>query len=136
MIKNNSARIKRLRETDPVFKLRWAAIQRTGKIIRKSKLSATKTIPKYLGASLPEIKSHLESLFSEGMNWENWGNNGWQLDHIIPISFAKTTEEILALCHYTNLQPLWAKDNLIKSNKIDDVVSARAWIDKRILENQ
>jgi hypothetical protein len=40
------------------------------------------------------------------------------IDHIIPLSFAKTEEELYILCHYTNLQPLWAEENLKKSNKI------------------
>jgi hypothetical protein len=52
------------------------------------------------------------------MNWENYGQFGWHVDHIIPLSSAKTEEEIYKLSHYTNLQPLWAQDNLKKGNKI------------------
>jgi hypothetical protein len=43
---------------------------------------------------------------------------GWEIDHIIPISSAKNKEEMISLCHYTNLQPLWHIDNMIKGNKI------------------
>ena len=50
------------------------------------------------------------------MSWENHGK--WHIDHIIPLSTANTEEDILNLCHYTNLQPLWAEDNIKKSNKI------------------
>ena len=51
------------------------------------------------------------------MSWENMGK--WHIDHIIPLSTAITEEDVIRLCHYTNLQPLWAEDNLKKSNKLD-----------------
>ena len=50
------------------------------------------------------------------MSWENQGK--WHIDHITPLSSAKTEEEVYRLCHYTNLQPLWAEDNLKKGSKI------------------
>ena len=50
------------------------------------------------------------------MSWEN--RNEWHVDHIIPLCSAKTQEELYNLCHYTNLQPLWVKDNLTKGSKI------------------
>lgn len=54
------------------------------------------------------------------MSWENYGKNGWHLDHIIPLSAFDLTdpEQLKIACHYTNIQPLWARDNLVKSNKI------------------
>ena len=60
---------------------------------------------------------HIESQFTEGMNWENHGLKGWHFDHIEPISRAKDYNDMLRLNHYTNFQPLWAKDNIRKSNK-------------------
>jgi len=53
------------------------------------------------------------------MCWENYGLNGWHIDHIIPLISAKTEEEIYKLCHFTNLQPLWWYENLEKRNKIN-----------------
>lgn len=51
----------------------------------------------------------------------NWSNQGiWHLDHIKPISLATTEEEVIALNHYTNFQPLWAEDNLRKGNKYEE----------------
>ena len=50
------------------------------------------------------------------MTWDNYGQ--WHIDHIIPLSSAKTEMEIYELCKYTNLQPLWAVDNLRKNNKL------------------
>ena len=73
----------------------------------------------YLGCSFQELQAYLESKFTEGMTWENWSYHGWHIDHIRPISsFDLMNEEEKHLCfHYTNLQPLWAKDNLKKSSK-------------------
>jgi len=69
---------------------------------------------------MPYLIAHLESKFQEGMSWENYGKNGWHLDHIIPLSAFDLTdpEQLKIACHYTNIQPLWARDNLVKSNKI------------------
>ena len=50
--------------------------------------------------------------------WDNYGFNGWHIDHIIPLSSAKNIEEINKLCHYSNLQPLWAQENLSKGCKM------------------
>lgn len=71
-----------------------------------------------IGCSTEFLKEHLEKQFKEGMSWDNQGKFGWHIDHIIPLSSANTEEEIYKLCHYTNLQPLWAFDNLSKGNKI------------------
>jgi hypothetical protein len=49
------------------------------------------------------------------MSWNNQGS--WHIDHIVPLSSAQTEEEIYKLCHFTNLQPLWAEDNLRKGDK-------------------
>ena len=71
-----------------------------------------------VGCTPDFLKKYLESKFMEGMSWDNYGYYGWHIDHIIPLSFAKTEEETYKLCHYTNLQPLWAYDNLTKGNKL------------------
>ena len=80
---------------------------------------ATKSISiiELTGCSLEELKAHLESQFTEGMSWENHGE--WHIDHIRPCaSFDLTDPEQQKLCfHYSNLQPLWAVDNLKKSDK-------------------
>ncbi len=72
-----------------------------------------------LGCSFEEFKIHIESQFEDWMNWDNKGlynstpNFGWDIDHIIPISTAKTEEDIIRLNHYTNLQPLCSYINRI-----------------------
>jgi hypothetical protein len=73
-----------------------------------------------LGCTIEQLKLHLESLFLPGMNWDNYGLHGWHIDHIVPISSFDITnpEQLKKACHYTNLQPLWAEDNLRKGDKI------------------
>ena len=69
-----------------------------------------------LGCTIPELKAHLEAQFQPGMTWDNWSLKGWHIDHIKPLtSFDLTNrEQFLQACHYTNLQPLWASENLSK----------------------
>jgi len=73
-----------------------------------------------LGCSIQEFIVYMESLFQPGMTWDNWSRLGWHIDHIKPLSSFDLTnrEELLTAVHYTNLQPLWAKDNISKGNKI------------------
>lgn len=73
-----------------------------------------------LGASVIDVRLYLESLWSPGMTWDNYSYAGWHIDHKIPCSaFDLTKEEEQCKCfHYTNLQPLWAKENLSKGDKI------------------
>ena len=69
-----------------------------------------------LGCSLTELKEHIESMFKEGMSWENHGKYGWHIDHMLPLSSFDLTdrEQLLIACNYKNLQPLWAFENLSK----------------------
>lgn len=72
-----------------------------------------------IGCSIDFLKKHLESLFTHGMNWENRGFWGWHIDHIKPLSLFDLSdgEQQKVAFHYTNLQPLWQKDNFSKKNK-------------------
>jgi hypothetical protein len=73
---------------------------------------------KDLGCTIDELKSYLESKFQPGMSWDNWSIDGWHIDHIKPLASFDLTDrkQMLEACHYTNLQPLWAQDNLSKSD--------------------
>lgn len=109
---------KKRRHTDPVFKLAVLLRRRTLLALKAKKFTKTNTLHQYLGCSCSELKAHLESQFKPGMTWENHSLRGWHIDHIIPISSASTPEELYKLCHFSNLQPLWATENLKKSDKL------------------
>ena len=70
-----------------------------------------------LGCSIEDFKKYFESMFLEGMTWDNYGK--WHIDHIKPLSSfnLNNPDEFKTAVHYTNLQPLWAEDNLKKSNR-------------------
>jgi hypothetical protein len=72
-----------------------------------------------LGCSISELKMFLESKFLPGMTWNNYGLKGWHIDHIIPLSAfdLSNKDQFIEACHYSNLQPLWASDNIRKRNK-------------------
>lgn len=97
------------REKDAMWRVRKNARNRIRRSVKKENSTTA-----YLGCSWHELKNHLESLFKDGMSWDNYGTNGWHIDHIIPLASAKNEEEIIPLLHYTNLQPLWAGDNIRK----------------------
>lgn len=75
-----------------------------------------------VGYTINQLKIHLESKFQIGMTWENYGLHGWHVDHIIPRSTFKfetyDCDDFKKCWALSNLQPLWAKDNLTKGNKI------------------
>lgn len=68
-----------------------------------------------IGCTKQELIAHIERQFLKGMTWSN--RNQWHIDHIVPVSKATTEEEVRALYHFTNLRPMWAVDNIRKSNK-------------------
>lgn len=78
-----------------------------------------------VGYTIKQLKSYLEKQFIDGMNWKNYGRFGWHIDHVIPISFFQYNSpedtEFRMCWRLENLQPLWAKDNLRKNNKIIQV---------------
>ena len=89
-----------------------------GKDIITGKL-LTKQCLKLLGCAIEKVVKHIEAQFKEGMAWDNYGYYSWHIDHIKPCdAFDLTDPAQRAECfNYTNLQPLWAEDNLAKGAK-------------------
>lgn len=89
------------------------------RIALKKRQKTAKTL-ELLGCPIEQFKSYLESKFLPDMSWKNYGKTGWHIDHIKPCcSFDLTDPQQQRECfHYTNMQPLWAKDNYSKGSKI------------------
>jgi hypothetical protein len=105
-------RVKLRRQQDPAFKVACSLRNRLNRAIRSDWKSGSAVTD--LGCSILTLKNYLESKFLPGMNWANYGK--WHIDHVVPLSKFDLTKrkELLQACHYTNLQPLWAIDNIQK----------------------
>ena len=116
--KNKEHRKKYINEynSDPKNKIKNSLRSRINQLLNKQ-YNNPKTL-NLVGCDYEFLMEYIENKFTKGMSWDNYGYYGWHLDHIIPVSSAKTEKDVYKLYHYTNLQPLWAEDNLRKSNKI------------------
>ena len=112
-VKRNMKKIKE----DIAYRIRVNLGKRLHKIIKHTKKNTS--MAKLIGCTINELRDHIQRQFKPGMSWENYGIHGWHVDHIIPCAaFDLTDPEQQKQCfHYTNLQPLWAKDNLSKGAK-------------------
>jgi len=108
--------------TDPEFKLLKTLRSRLGCALKRQNISKNNATVELLGCSVSFLKGYLETKFTEGMTWENHGE--WHIDHIKPCStFNLLNEDEQKLCfHYTNLQPLWAQENLTKGCKYNETI--------------
>jgi len=105
------------KKRDSLFKFKcnvrtliWFSFKRCGYC--KSSKAAT-----ILGCTFEQFYCYYESKFTPGMNWEEVAKGNIHIDHIVPLATAQTKADVVQLCHYTNLQPLWAKDNLHKGGR-------------------
>jgi len=120
--KNNKEKInkyiKEKRKNDPLFRLKSSVRSRLNEFLKNHNILKTNKSFEIIGCSPQELKVHLEKQFTDGMNWNNYGFYGWHMDHKIPLYYGKTEEQIYKLCHFSNIQPLWWKENFSKGNKI------------------
>jgi len=121
--KNNKEKIRPRRQayqkhkesTDILFRLSRRLRNRLYYALKRTTWEKGVKFNEYIGCSLEELKIHLEKQFQPGMSWDNYGS--WHVDHISPLSKATTEHEMYSLCHWYNLQPMWAKENIKKGNK-------------------
>ena len=124
-LKNKAKIIKRVGQYD-TKKMKEDPSYKMAKLLRHRLYMAVKgnfkagSAVRDLGCSIKDFKKYVESLWRPGMSWENYGREGWHLDHIIPLVSFDLQErgQLLKACHYSNIQPLWAIDNLRKSSKL------------------
>jgi len=108
------------RETNPIIKCSKNIRDLIGRTFRDRGYNKNSKTAQILGCSFEEFKIHIESQFKEGMSWEN--RSEWHIDHIMPVSMAKTYDEVVRLNHYKNLRPMWAYENKSKGNRIGDTL--------------
>ena len=107
--------------TDPIFKLKIILRSRLRLFLKQNNCRKGGRSFEIFGATPEQIKSHIESQFKDDMTWENQGE--WHIDHIIPLDYYSKNFDLNNLevqkkaFNYKNLQPLWAFENLAKSNK-------------------
>jgi hypothetical protein len=112
---------KRATNREQYLKHREKRLEKSAEYREKNKKILSKGVKKktstqvMLGCNIEEFKAHIERQFLRGMNWENSGL--WHIDHIVPCASASDESELTALFHFTNLRPVWAKENLTKSGK-------------------
>lgn len=108
---------KKRMNNDSEFKLLCNMRTRLNIAFKKRNWKKDSITSKLVGGTVQEVVVHIQSKFKEGMNWNNYGK--WHVDHIIPLCSAKSSEEMANLCHFSNLQPLWAKENIRKRGKVE-----------------
>lgn len=118
-IKDNYAYQKAQRKLSNNYALADGIRCRLYQAIRKGQKKGSAV--KDLGCTIPFLREYLQARFKPGMTWDNWTRDGWHIDHVKPLaSFnLEDREQFLEAVHYTNLQPLWASENIHKSAKLD-----------------
>lgn len=115
------ARIAKRKKEHLPTRLAWRLRGRLRQALNLWKLKKVGSHIANLGCTMEELVTHLESKFRPGMSWETYGLRGWHIDHIKPLaSFdLENPVELAKATHYTNLQPLWAKENHQKGDKLE-----------------
>lgn len=100
---------------EPLYRLSVLSRNRIVEAFKKQGYNKNSKTNMMLGCTFKYLKKHIEKQFTEGMSWHNQGE--WHIDHRIPLAAVTDKKELIKLNHYTNLQPLWASNNLSKGDK-------------------
>lgn len=115
---------KRRKASDPSFAIAMLQRKRVWSALRRAHAQKSSSTMTLVGCTASELASHIEKQFEPGMSWDN--RSQWHVDHILPLSkFDLTREDQQAVAfHYTNLRPMWGKENIAKGSKIPDIIPA------------
>ncbi len=103
---------------DPKFAMAMRCRSRLGYALKAKGFEKDSKTCEMLGCSWEQLCTHLESFFTEEINWST--RDKWHVDHVIPLASAKTMEELKDLAKWTNLQPLLGPENIAKGDKMPD----------------
>lgn len=120
---NSKIRARRLQAESPIYVLKKNMRSRLHAALRGIGKKKTSKTFECIGCTPSELMEHLSKQMKHGMSWDNYGE--WHVDHIIPLASASDEDDMTKLCHYSNLQPLWALENIKKGARLD-YGSARA----------
>lgn len=114
------AYLKARRQEDPIYAETIRVRNLVSGAFKRSGMRKPARTEAILGCSLQFFRGHIELQFQRGMTWAN--RHLWHIDHITPLATAKTEADVIALNHFTNLRPLWALDNLAKSDTVTHLI--------------
>ena len=125
---------KNKRKNDPLFRLKQNLSRRLREVLKTNNIKKNKRSLNYTGCTASDLHCYLETLFIDNMNWDNMGKGGWDIDHRRPCSsFDLNNEDEQYMCfHYTNLQPMWHKDNMKKKDKFNPETFEYEWKGREI----
>ena len=103
---------------DPMYRTKESMRRRVASAFKRMGFTKRSKTFEIVGCTFDELVLHIEKQFVDGMNWEN--RSEWHIDHKVPLSIARTEDEIVKLNHFTNLQPLMAQENFTKSDRMLD----------------
>jgi hypothetical protein len=126
LLEKSAVYVRERARVDVQFRLTRVLRKRTWEALRCQDAAKAARFFELCGCTRIELQAHLESQFLPGMTWDNWTTDGWHVDHIRPCASFDLTDpaQQLQCFHYTNLQPLWAFDNISKSDKWEPATMA------------